>query len=57
MAVLDTLPPDQRAALQLLLKQRQTYEQLAGLLSIDAGAVRRRAHAGVEALAGGDFGA
>jgi hypothetical protein len=56
MAVLDTLPPDQRAALQLLLKQRQSYEQLAGLLSIDAGAVRRRAHAGVEALAGGDNG-
>jgi hypothetical protein len=56
MAVLDTLPPDQRAALQLLLKQRQTYDQLAGLLSIDAGAVRRRAHAGVEALAGADSG-
>jgi hypothetical protein len=53
MAVLDDLPPDQRAALQLLLKQGQSYEQLAGLLNIDAQAVRRRAHEGVERLGAG----
>jgi hypothetical protein len=53
MAVLDDLPPDQRAALQLLLKQGQSYAQLAGLLNIDAEAVRRRAHAGVEQLGSG----
>ena len=50
MAQLDTLPPDQRAALQLLLKQGQSYEQLGGLLKIDADAVRRRAYAALDAL-------
>jgi hypothetical protein len=50
MAELATLPPDQRAALQLLLTQGQSYAELAKLLSIDAEAVRRRAHAALEAL-------
>src|SRR5213596_3660881 len=50
MAELDDLPADQRAVLQLLLKQGQTYEDLSGLLNIDADAVRARAHAALEAL-------
>jgi hypothetical protein len=51
MAELASLPADQRAALQLLLTQGQTYEQLGQLLNIDPGAVRRRAHSGLDALA------
>jgi hypothetical protein len=50
MADLDSLPADQRAALQLLLKQGQSYDQLASLLGIDPDAVRDRAHAAVAAL-------
>lgn len=55
MARIDSLPPDQRAAVQLLLKQGQTYDQLGDLLAIDGSAVRHRAHAALEAL-GGDLG-
>jgi hypothetical protein len=50
MADLDSLPADQRAALQLLLKQGQTYDQLASLLGIGPDAVRARARAAVAAL-------
>jgi hypothetical protein len=50
MAQLDSLPPDQRAALQLLLSQRQSYDQLAELLKIDGQSVRRRAHTALDAL-------
>jgi hypothetical protein len=50
MTELAALPPDQRAALQLLLTQGQSYAELGKLLSIDADAVRRRAHAALEAL-------
>ena len=50
MADLQSLPPDQRAAVQLLLKQGQTYGQLADLLAIDESAVRRRAHDALDAL-------
>jgi Anti-sigma-K factor rskA, C-terminal len=50
MADIDSLPADQRAALQLLLKQGQSYEQLAGLLGIGPDAVRDRAHAALAAL-------
>jgi hypothetical protein len=50
MSELDDLPPDQRAVLQLLLKQGQTYDELAELLAIDAVAVRVRAHAAVNSL-------
>jgi hypothetical protein len=53
MTDINALPADQRAALQLLLKQGQTYDQLASLLGIGADAVRTRAHAAVEALGGG----
>jgi hypothetical protein len=52
MSGLETLPPDQRAVLQLILQGRR-YEELAGVLRIDATAVRARALAGLEALAGG----
>jgi hypothetical protein len=47
---LDALPADQRAAVQLLLKQGQTYDQLADLLGIDPDGVRARAHAALDAL-------
>jgi Sigma-70, region 4 len=50
MADINSLPADQRAALQLLLKQGQSYEQLAGLLGIGPDAVRDRAHAALAAL-------
>jgi hypothetical protein len=50
MTELDTLPADQRAVLQLLVKQGQTYEDLSGLLNIEPQAVRERAHAALEAL-------
>jgi Sigma-70, region 4 len=50
MAELDALPPDQRAAVQLLLTQGQSYDQLADLLKVDVAAVRRRAHDALDAL-------
>ena len=50
MAEIDDLPADQRAVLQLLLKQGQTYEDISGVLNIDATAVRERAHTALEAL-------
>ncbi len=50
MSGLETLPPDQRAVLQLILVQGRSYAELAGLLQIDAAAVRARAQAGVETL-------
>jgi hypothetical protein len=53
---LDSLPPDQRAVLQLILVQGRGYADLAATLRLDAAAVRERAHAGAAALAatGGD---
>jgi len=54
---LETLPPDQRAVLQLILVQGRGYADLAATLRLDATAVRERAHAGAEALgAAGGFG-
>lgn len=50
MTPLDALSPDQRAVLQLLLKQGKRYEELAALLRIDAGSVRQRAIAALDAL-------
>lgn len=46
----DTLAPDQKAVLQLLLKQGKTYEDIAGLLRLDAGSVRERALDALDAL-------
>ncbi|MBA3327854.1 MAG: hypothetical protein H0T43_06090, partial [Solirubrobacterales bacterium] len=50
MASLESLPADQRAVLQLLLKQGKSYEELSALLRIDTTAVRERAHDAVAAL-------
>jgi hypothetical protein len=50
MAEIDDLPADQRAVLQLLLKQGQTYEDISGLLNIAPTAVRERAHSALDAL-------
>ena len=51
MSGIDELPPDQRAALSLLLRQRQDYEALAQLLQISPQAVHDRAHAALAVLA------
>src|SRR5881396_3080498 len=48
---LDALAPDQRAVIQLVLQQGRSYDELAGLLGISAGAVRDRAVRGLEHLA------
>ena len=44
MARLDQLPPDQRAVLQLLLKQGKSYGEIASVLKIERSAVKARAH-------------
>ena len=51
MTRLDHLPPDQRAALSLLLSQGKDYAQVAALLRIDERAVHDRAHAALAVLA------
>src|SRR5690242_2743128 len=50
MAPIDDLAPDQRAVLQLLLKQGKGYDELATLLRIEPDAVRERAVLALEAL-------
>jgi hypothetical protein len=50
MASLDSLPPDQRAVLQLVLQRGRTYDDIAQLLSIDRAAVRDRALAALDQL-------
>jgi hypothetical protein len=50
MASLETLPPDQRAVLELVLRRGRSYEQIAELLSIDRAGVRERALAALDAL-------
>jgi hypothetical protein len=49
---LETLAPDQRAVLELLLRRGRSYSELSGLLGIPEAGVRTRAHAALEALAG-----
>jgi hypothetical protein len=51
MSRLDELPPDQRAALSLLLRQRKSYADVATLLGISEPAVHDRAHAALAMLA------
>jgi sigma-70-like protein len=51
MSRLDELPPDQRAALSLILRQRKSYAELAAVLGIPEGAVHDRAHAALAVLA------
>ena len=52
MTPLDTLAPDQRAVLELVLRQGRSYGELSELLAIPEHEVRARADAGVRALAG-----
>jgi hypothetical protein len=51
MSRLDALPPDQHAALALLLRQRKTYAEVAELLHISEPAIHDRAHAALAVLA------
>jgi len=53
MSRLDDLPPDLRAALSLLVDRGKSYAQVAELLGIPRSVVRDRAHAALDALAGG----
>src|ERR687890_2795633 len=48
---LESLAPDQRAVVQLVLQQERSYDDLAGMLGISADAVRSRARAGLDQLA------
>lgn len=50
MSRLDDLPADQKATLQLLLKQGKTYEELGALLRLEPAAVRDRALNALDAL-------
>ena len=50
MSRLDSLPPDQRAVLQLVLGQQRSYADIAGLLKMEPDAVRTRAQAAADAL-------
>jgi hypothetical protein len=47
---LDTLPPDQRAVLDLVLQRGRSYDDIAKLLAIDRAAVRARALAAFDVL-------
>ncbi|MHB8234908.1 MAG: RNA polymerase sigma factor [Solirubrobacteraceae bacterium] len=51
MSRLDDLPPDQRATLSLLLRNRKSYADVAQLLDIAPRAVHDRAHAALAVLA------
>jgi Sigma-70, region 4 len=50
MGSLASLPPDQRAVLELVLRQGRSYDEIAKLLSIDRAGVRQRALAAFDAL-------
>jgi hypothetical protein len=50
MSRLEDLPPDLRAVLSLLLRQRRTYAEIAGMLDIEERAVHDRAHAALAML-------
>jgi hypothetical protein len=52
MTPLDTLAPDQRAVLELVLRQGRSYGELSELLAIPDRDVRARADAGLRALTG-----
>jgi Sigma-70, region 4 len=53
MSRLEELPPDQRAALSILLRQRKSYAEVAAMLGIGEQAVHDRAHAALAVLAPG----
>jgi hypothetical protein len=50
MAPVESLPPDQRAVLELVLRRGRTYDEIAQLLSIDRADVRQRALSALDAL-------
>ncbi len=50
MSALDSLPGDQRAVLELVLKQGRGYDEIAKLLSIDRAGVRERALSAFDTL-------
>jgi hypothetical protein len=50
MASLDSLTPDQRAVLDLVLRRGRSYDDIARLLAIDRAAVRARALAAFDAI-------
>lgn len=50
MASLESLPPDQRAVLELVLHRGRSYDQIAEMLGIDRAGVRERALAALDAL-------
>lgn len=52
MSRLDDLPPDQRAVLSLLVRQGKSHAEIADMLGIPQQAVRDRAAAALDALAG-----
>lgn len=56
MARFDSLPADQKAVLQLLLKQGKTYDDLSGLLRTTPEAVRDRALTALDAIGPDDAG-
>ncbi|HEX5225170.1 MAG TPA: sigma-70 region 4 domain-containing protein, partial [Solirubrobacteraceae bacterium] len=47
---MDELPPDQRAALSLVLLQHKSFADVAATLRISEGSVRARAHAALAVL-------
>ena len=51
MSSIDELPPDQRAALSLLLRRHKSHEEVAQMLGIAPQAVHDRAHAALAVLA------
>ena len=53
MSRLDELPPDQRAALSLLLSKRKSYAEVSAMLGIPEQAVQDRAQAALTMLAPG----
>jgi hypothetical protein len=53
MSTIDELPPDQRAALSILLRRQVTYAEVAEMLGIGERAVHDRAHAALAVLAPG----
>jgi hypothetical protein len=54
MARFDDLPTDQKAVLQLVLRQGRTYGEIAGLLKISTEAVRDRALTALDAIGPGE---
>jgi len=53
MTDLDSLPPDQRAVLSLVLDRGKSYGEVAEMLGIPESAVRDRAHGALDALGNG----